>query len=298
MTDGWLNFEHVNHALRTVRTVEVMKLRGSHNVPGRHYFEITQEGIAVQPRLEAVLKQPATGYAAAATRVGTGIPGLDGMLFGGLPGQSMTLVLGPAGAGKTTMGLAFLKDCTPAEPGVFFGLYETPERLVRKAALVGIDVEAMIRSGALEIVWQPPSEVLPDELGWSIIRAAARRSVRKLVIDGVAALRQSFLYPGRLPGYLSALANELRSRGVTALATEETHSLFSTAELTLDAASASFDNIVALRYRERGGRLERLLSIIKARDSAFDSAVVPFTISEQGIAIEEGDSGADARDAG
>lgn len=97
-------------------------------------------------------------------RVASGIDGLDTMLHGGYPAASATLVLGPTGSGKTTLGLQFLSKCTSQEPGVLLGFYERPKRLQIKGKSIGLDMPGLVASGAVTLMWHSPAENLVDEL--------------------------------------------------------------------------------------------------------------------------------------
>ena len=68
----------------------------------------------------------------------TGVAELDTMLAGGLLASSSTMVLGFAGSGKTLLGLHFLEaGARRKEPGLYFGFYESPERLIEGAVRSG-----------------------------------------------------------------------------------------------------------------------------------------------------------------
>jgi circadian clock protein KaiC len=103
MVDGLVTLEDVPYGKRRQRELEVRKFRGSASLRGRHPFQITDDGLVVHPRPESRFLRN-TGIVNA-DRISTGIAQLDTMTGGGLIAGSSTLLLGPSGAGKTTLGL-------------------------------------------------------------------------------------------------------------------------------------------------------------------------------------------------
>jgi circadian clock protein KaiC len=132
---------------------------------GRHAYKITNAGIVVHPRIEALLARPSRPDEAVSSRTSSGIAKLDDLLGGGLPAASTTMVMGPSGAGKTTIGLQFLAKASEAEPGLLFGFYETAARIRAKAEQICEPLGPLIDSGAVEILWQPPTDDLLDAYG-------------------------------------------------------------------------------------------------------------------------------------
>ena len=102
-------------------TLQMVKLRGSSYLRGRHAFRITGSGLVVYPRIEALLARPSRLEPGGMKTVPSGVDRLDAMLGGGLPEASITMVMGPSGVGKTTLGLQFLSQCDAGEPGLLFG---------------------------------------------------------------------------------------------------------------------------------------------------------------------------------
>jgi hypothetical protein len=142
MVDGIVELTDVRFGSRTERGLFVNKLRGSDYLAGRHPFGITPDGLVVHPRVEAAFRQSSQPDEARSGRLSTGVAGLDAMLGGGgLPEATVTGVLGPSGIGKTVLGLHFACGSGAAEPGLFFGFYETPSRLRQQAASLGLDLE-------------------------------------------------------------------------------------------------------------------------------------------------------------
>src|SRR4051812_5802721 len=90
------------------------------------------------PRFEALLATPTSAEQVEGPRASTGLAQLDEMFDGGLPQPSTTMLLGPSGSGKTTLGLHFLSQCTPEEPGLFFGFYEHAAGIRAKALTLGL----------------------------------------------------------------------------------------------------------------------------------------------------------------
>src|SRR5690606_25118747 len=142
MVDGWLQLRDELHGARSVRTLLVHKQRGAPYLRGRHEFRISDKGVSVYPRAEALLTRvPAP--TAPTERVPTGVASFDHMIGGGYPSCSATLLVGPTGAGKTTLGLQFLSSCTREETGLLFGFYETPARIRAKAQSLGINLDEL-----------------------------------------------------------------------------------------------------------------------------------------------------------
>lgn len=282
MVDGLVTLEDVPYGKRRQRELEVRKFRGSASLRGRHPFQITDDGLIVHPRPESRFLRN-TGIADAG-RISTGITQLDTMTGGGLIAGSSTLLLGPSGAGKTTLGTAFLQGSSKAEPGLHFGFYESPERLVANASLIGIDLRSRVAARHLEILWHPPFERILDSLGNELVDAVRRRKVKRLFIDGWGGFACTAETPERLSPFFAALANELRSLGVTTVCAMETQNLIGPELLVPGTGiSAVTENMILLRYSEYQGELRRLISIMKVRGGGFDPKLREFEIGSQGL---------------
>jgi circadian clock protein KaiC len=269
------------------RSLTVRKFRGSATLPGSHLLGIGPEGVRVWPRLESqVPREPPAGDGSA--RVHLGVTTLDAMLPEGVGAGSLTLVLGPSGAGKTLLGLHFLAEgLAKGEPALLFNFEESPERLLRSAGRVGL----ALQGPGFRHLWQLPVDDALDALGERLLEAVAQQGTRRLVIDGFGGLQAAEPQPGRLARFLPALVQALRSRGVSVLLTAP--------DAGGDAAlRALADNLVLLRLQEHHAHTRRLVSVLKVRDADFDSAVREFVIGAQGLDIRTPLEGSEALLAG
>lgn len=286
MVDGVLELHDELVGARTVRRARLRKSRGSAALGGYHQYEITEDGISVYPRLEAALSRPSVEDAADTQPVLSGIEGLDALTGGGLPRGSTTLLVGPSGSGKTTFGINFLAQCSVAEPGLHFGFYETPKRLMLKARALGLDLQTHVDSGALEIAWHPLTENLLDKLAYRLLDAIAARGVKRLFLDSFGAMERAAVSRTRLVEFFAALTNELRAQGVTTVGTWELRDLFAS-EVTAPNSEISslLDNLIMIRQVEIRSEYKRVLSVLKVRDHAFQAAPQEVVIGERGLAI-------------
>jgi len=268
-------------------TLQVVKLRGTNYLRGRHAFRITGDGLVVYPRIETLLAHPSRPDPDAAGTVPSGVDRLDAMLGGGVPAASTTMVMGPSGVGKTTLGLQFLSQCGADEPGLFFGFYETPGRLRLKVDRVCPPLGALLDSGVAEVLWQPPTDGLLDAYGERLLENVRRRGVRRLVIDGLGAFQSAAVEPARLNQYLTALMNELRALGVTTVYTLTVPDMTGPyiREPVRDLTVPS-DNLILMRYVEMGTRLHRMISVLKVRNSDFDPSLYEYVTTGHGLRIE------------
>lgn len=288
MVDGIVELADELKGWSAESSLQVIKFRGSGVLRGRHSFKITGDGIVVYPRIETLLARPSQADPGDNSRISSGINKLDAMLGGGLPLGSSTMVMGPSGTGKTTLGLQFLAACEEKEPGFMLGFYETPARLNVKACAICPPLRSLIDSGIVEIQWQPPTDDLLDAYGERLLTAVHRRKVRRLFIDGLGAFAQAAGdEPNRTSKFLSALMNELRVLGVTTLYTLEIDDIVGPGISTsVGNLSDLGENLILLRFVERGSQLYRLLSILKVRDSQFDSSLHEYVTTGHGLVIK------------
>ncbi|HEX2922447.1 MAG TPA: ATPase domain-containing protein, partial [Chloroflexota bacterium] len=275
---------------RAERYLEVMKLRGSGYLTGRHSMVIGDDGITLFPRLETTLVAEGIAQPPAVwTRVGTGSDGLDQMLRGGLPSGSVTLVGGVAGAGKTVMGLSFLADgLVHGERGVYVGLDEAPSRLLTKAESLGLHLRQGAEDGTLSIHWVPSLELIPDRVVWQILDLVDQLEAKRLVIDGLDGILSGMAGSPRAKSLVTALMTALRARGVTTIATHDLpRATGLAADESYERLGAAMDNVVTLQYVELRSELHRLISILKVRESDFDPSIREFTISEGGLRVAD-----------
>jgi circadian clock protein KaiC len=213
---------------------------------------------------------------------------VDAMLGGGLPTGTTTLVLGATGTGKTLLGAHSLAGSSAAEPGLHFGFYEQPERLLQNAASVGLDLAGPVCRGDLELLWYPTTGQILDDLGGQLLRAVGRRGVKRLLVDGLGGYVEAAEHSARAGKVFAALVHELRAQGVTTIYTAETPNLVG-AEVVVPVPGVSVvvDNMALLRFAEYRARLHRLFSIIKVRGSAFDPGMREFRITDKGITLAD-----------
>lgn len=273
---------------RAVRELVVHKFRGGDYLRGRHEVEITEAGIVVHPRTEIRFDKPAGQAGEQRVRMPFGVAELDRMLFGGLPSGSTTALLGAPGTGKTLLGLSFLVEgARQGHHGTYFGFYEPPPRLLEKAAQVGIDLRPYLQQGLIEVVWQPPLEHMIDSLAEQLLEKIREheRPRRRLFFDGIEGFRAASVYPERMPQFLAAFTNQLRTLDVTTVMTEELSLFRSEIDIPNPELANVVETVILLRYVELRSQLYRLLSIMKMRESRYDTSIREFKITDGGLEV-------------
>jgi len=274
------------HGIRRLRRAEVFKVRGRAHLTGEHVLEIGSDGIRIIPRLEALSLSPA-GFTPDGTRAAFGLPELDVLMGGGLPVGSTTMLAGSMGIGKTLLSAHFaLEGARKGEKALFVCFFEDLRALTARAKRIGLDLEPSIADGALRFLSVPPTEMEADILVDQVLAEIARLGARRLVIDGLAALEQSIADADRRQGFLTALSVRLRLAGVTTVFTKEVAKVAGTELDFSDTPIAILgENLLLLRYVEMRGRIHRILSVLKMRDSSYANDLREFEIADQGIRV-------------
>lgn len=227
---------------------------------------------------------------AAFTRVSTGVAELDTMLSGGFLPQSVNLVEGAPGCGKSTLGMQFLYAGAQAgEPGLLLTFEEFPEQFYRDARAFGWDFRDLEARGLLKIIMSSPEVAYADLTG---IRGTLQHwgeamGARRILIDSITHFEAVDAEPVALREKLYSLTNALRRQGLTALLTRETAFLLGEPQEQLGNSGIHFmvDTYIMLRYVEIESAMQRAIVALKMRGSAHDSAIRRFDIDAQGLKI-------------
>ncbi|MGK9046696.1 serine/threonine protein kinase [Stutzerimonas chloritidismutans] len=286
MVDGVFSFKEERVGMRSHRRIGIRKYRGSAYADGEHDYEITGDGIAIYPRIEALLNHPTAALALGEQLIPTGIPGLDSVLGGGFVERSATLVIGPPGAGKTTFGLNFLAGASADEHIALFGFVESPEQLIRKSNQLGLGLDRLLDQGRLNLHWQPTTQFIPDQIALFILAQIRELRLSRVLIDTLAALTRSSLQHGRQLEFASALVNEARALGSTVMMTWELGALPGENPMAPPPELCSlFDNVILTGFTEGASTCEPSLKIIKRRNGAYERSTQSAHIGQGGYSL-------------
>ncbi|QEH39261.1 Circadian clock protein kinase KaiC (plasmid) [Aquisphaera giovannonii] len=264
------------------RTIQIYKLRGDRHYKDEFPFTIEREGICILPLAAAELTQ-----ASSTDRISFGSPALDEMAGGGLFQDSVILVSGPTGSGKTLLGTTFASEaCRRGERVLLLGYEESRPQLARNALSWGVDFEEWERQGLLRMVCQyPEAQGLEGHL-YAIQREVDRFLPRRLVVDSVSALERA----GNVRNFrefVIGLTSLVKRREMCSLLTSSSPRLSGGDSITDAHISTITDAILLLRYVERNGALDRGVMMIKMRGSQHDKRFHEFTIDGSGLHIGE-----------
>jgi circadian clock protein KaiC len=290
IVDGIIELSDNLNGLRSLRHLLVRKMRGTRQIQGCHTVQITDDGLTVHPRFEVGSSRMQRDAVASSRRCGFGVAELDEMMMGGAPTGSITMLLGASGVGKTMLLLQFLAAGAAAgETGLFFGMYEKPEALLAKSKRIQLRLQDGVDAGKIHLDWERPIEGVLDVLADRMFCRIRETGATRLCIDGMHSLFRTVDFPERMRAVTAALGEELTGLGVTTLYTLETPELVgadgAAIRVPMDDVSAMSHNVVVIRLRERSGRYDRMLSIMKMRDSDYDRSIRELTITGHGIVV-------------
>jgi circadian clock protein KaiC len=283
-TDGVIRLRsNISHGSAVgLRSIQVEKFRGSDFMSGLHPLRIGNTGISIFPhRIEH------TGAAHPGEHtVSSGIAQLDELLGGGLESGTATLLTGPTGTGKSTLGTQFAAHFAKTGRAVIYTFEEPAAFIAARCRGIGAPIDDVLASGALRIVRVNPLELYPDEF-LAIIRHAVEADHAGLVmIDSLRGYQLAMEEFGRPQAHIQNLVNYLSRQGVTAILVNEVEHITSTSLKATDiGVSHLADNIVLLRYAEHLGRIAKIVSCLKKRTGAFEPELRQLEVSAAGIRV-------------
>lgn len=267
------------------RAVEVVKFRGSDYVTGAHSLRLYENGMVVYPRLVPIEHRQDFEDRV----LPSGVASLDAMLHGGLEAGTVTILTGPSGVGKTTLGFQFMAAAAQrGERSAAFIFEENIGILRRRCEGVGVPITAMEESGMLAIQIVEPLSHSPDQFVADLRHEVEENGTKLVMIDSVAGYRLS-IREGRqdLIASLHALSKYLQNMGVTVLLVNEVRTLTGDFRATEVGISYFADAVIFLRYLECRGELTKVIGILKKRLSGFERSMRSFTVGAQGVVVGE-----------
>lgn len=252
------------------RRLQVAKMRGHVFREGYHDFRIVRGGIEVYPRLLAADRH----LSFAQEVVKSGLESLDSLLGGGLARGTSNLILGPAGAGKSTVASQYAAWAAAHGDHVSVYLFDESVATFRtRSANLGLDVDALIEAGRFSIRQVDAAELSPGEFAYMVRDAVVGDSSRIVVIDSLNGYLNAMPSEQFLMLHLHELLTFLGNRGVTTLLIVAQHGLVGSAVQAPVDASYLADTVLLLRYFEAVGEIRQAISVIKKRTGKHERTI-------------------------
>lgn len=281
ITDGMIRLRVGRHN----RTVNVPKFRGSATQGGEHAYRITDGGIEVFPALD-----PGSHRREFTPKeIPSGVPGIDRLLNGGIDRGTVTIISGPTGAGKTTLGTQFMKEAAGrGERSTMYLFEENATTFKRRSQAVNIPVADMIERGTLHVNEVEALERSPQEFATMVREEVEDNDAEIVMIDGVSGYRLTLQgKDDEMLQRMHGLGRYLKNMGVTGIFVDETSSIIGEFTATQENISYLADNIVFLRHLELKGEMRKAIGVLKKRTSDYERTLREFEITEHGVTVGE-----------
>jgi circadian clock protein KaiC len=277
MSDGVIHLDFSPEG----RTLSVSKFRGSDFRNDHHSMRLTATGMQVFPRLlPEMYKQEFV-----AESISSGVPELDEMLHGGLERGTISIITGPSGVGKSTLGLQFMKEAAGrGQRSAVYIFEERQETLLRRCEAVNIPVRAMMERGTLSVMQVEPLHFTPDQFASMVRREVEQQKASIVMIDSVSGYRLS-LRGEDLVTHLHALCKYLQNMGIAVLLINEVEAITGEFRVTEVGISYMADNIVFLRYLEMQGEMRKAIGVLKKRLTNFERTLREIEVTRYGIKV-------------
>lgn len=281
VADSIVQLERNPLGARDDRYLRVLKLRGSGYREGQHAFRITESGLKVFPRL---ITPDFESYVPRLERTSTGVDGLDELTGGGVWRGSTTLVVGPTGAGKSTMGLQFaLEGIARGEPSLFVNFQENPAQVMRMIRALGMEDSDLAARG-FHNLYTSPVELQIDSVIIEIFNFIEQVGVTRVVVDAVGDLMTAASDPQRLHDFLYSLVQHFVVRNVTTMLNLESTTESVTGGDHEQRWSYMSDNVLVLA-RGSDPATDRTLRVVKTRNSSHDPVAHAIEIRADGVHV-------------
>lgn len=261
------------------RRLRVFKMRGRAFRGGYHDYIIRKGGLQIFPRLIAA--EHNEGFDEQ-DPVKSGVGELDKLLAGGLDRGTSTLIMGPAGCGKSTLALQYVcAALNRGEKALFISFDETRRNFYKRAGGLHIDVLKFDDNFVFQQV--DPAELSPGELA-GIVRSHVDDGFGVVVLDSLSGYQNAMPEEQFLLLQMHEMLTYLNQKGVLTILVLAQHGLIGTMQSPVDLTYLS-DTVLLLRYFEAEGELRRAISVLKKRTGAHEPSIREYRIDKQGLRV-------------
>jgi circadian clock protein KaiC len=265
------------------RRLEVRKLRGSNFREGYHDYTIQTGGVTVFPRLVASEHHPDPVHDC----VPSGIAELDSLLGGGIETGTSTLLMGPAGCGKSSIATRYaLSSAEAGNKAAVFTFDETLSTLLQRSAGLGMDLRGAVKSGNIRLNQVDPAELGAGEFVHRI-RRAVDEGVRLIVIDSLNGFFYAMMGEEAIMLQIHEMLAYLNQMGVTTILTMAQHGFVGSNMQTPIDVSYVADCVLLFRYFEAAGAVKQAISVVKKRTGRHERSIRELSFSAGKINVGE-----------
>jgi circadian clock protein KaiC len=264
------------------RRLRVHKMRGRQFHGGYHDFVIRKGGLDIFPRLVAS-DHPDAGHVWKEAR--SGVAELDDLVGGGLDYGTATLIIGPSGTGKSTMGLRYAYEAmTKGEKVLVVSFDETKAIFQRRADGLSMETVSFADNGQFTFRQVDPAELSPGELTGIIREHVERDGATVVVLDSLSGYQQAMPEEQFLLLQMHEILTYLNQQNVLTLLILTQAGMIGHMQNPLDLTYLS-DTVLMLRYFETKGEIRRAVSVIKKRTGRHEPSIREFRIGDGGIQV-------------
>jgi circadian clock protein KaiC len=282
VADAIISLSADRSADRDIRLLQVLKLRGSDLLPGKHFYRLSQHGMSVFPRLTGPPADSAPNAFVACRS--SGVAALDVLLGNQYRLATTTVLTGQSGTGKTVFGVQFVvSGAASGEGGVIATFQENSAQLERLLNGFGWS----IHTPGVDVLYRSPAHVHLDEWAYELFELLERTQAKRLFVDGVGDLKFASTNDAAFREYVYSLTQRLVLQGVGVMMASEAVDPFVSTLLGESALSHVCDHLIALQQWPSPSGTRRIATVLKARSIDSDTQRMHFSIGPQGVLVQQ-----------
>jgi len=264
------------------RRLEVRKLRGVKFREGYHHYSIQTGGLAVYPRLIASEHKPNLD----AKVISSGIDELDLLLGGGIDSGTSTLLMGPAGCGKSAVAIRYAFSAAErGENAAIFSFDETTATLLKRSCGLGMDLQSHIDAGRIVIKQVDPAEMSAGAFVAEVRDAVEQKLARVIVIDSLNGFINAMPGEQFLMLQLHELLSYLNQLGVATILTLAQSGFVGPQMSNRVDVSYLADTVLLFRYFEAAGQVKQAISVLKKRSGSHERTIRELRLSAGALEV-------------
>ena len=263
------------------RRVQIMKMRGANFRGGYHDVGIESGGLAVFPRI--VTDEPSGTFSR--ERVGSGVAALDMLLGDGVHRGTSMLLLGPTGAGKSSVATQYaIAALERGESATIYTFDESRNTLIERSRGLGMHLEPHLQSGRLAVEGVNAAELSPGHFAHRVRHRVEQNGPGIIVIDSLNSYVDAMPAEQFLVMQMHELLAYLNRKGMLSILVMAQQGLIGQMQSPLEVSYLT-DTVVLLRYFEFSGAVKKAISVIKKRTGAAEETIREFRLGPNGVFV-------------